>query len=155
MFGLSNNKLKEYTLPFGWRISFPKSWRHEFQQEDEGDQYLFFPKNDDLTFRITSFHVEKQGVNAPVDILIQTFLHNTRSLQQKKDLNFKHNDFDIECLEGITKENGKDINHVSCAIAVDGFLLTLNIFASKKHSIDQSLRFISSVCRSDYPGMEN
>ena len=147
MFGLSNNKLTEYTLPHGWKISFPKSWQHEFQPEDEGDQYLFYPKNDDLTFRITSFHVEKQGVDAPVDIVKQAFLHSAASLQQKKDLNLKHNDFVVECMEGITQENGKAINRVSCGIAIDGYLLTLNIYATNKHSIDQSLRYINTVCR--------
>ena len=147
MFGLSSKKLKEYTLPHGWKISFPTSWQHEFQPEEEGDQYLFYPKNDDLTFRITSYRVEKQGINAPVDVMMEAFLHSARTLQQKKDLNIKLDDFVFECREGIIQENGKDINRVSCGIAIEGFLLLIYIYATKKQSIEKSLSYINTVCR--------
>ena len=145
MFGLSENKLKEYALPFDWKISFPKSWKHGYQAED--GQYLFYPKSDDLTFRITSLRAEKEGVYAPVETMREAFLHSTVNLQPKEDFDFKREGFVIDCMEGIVSENENDIYEVSCGIAIEGFLLIINVFATNKQSVEQSLHYIKTVHR--------
>jgi len=144
---LLRDELKEYSLPNGWKISFPKEWEHEYEPYPEGDQYLFFPSNDDLTFRITSYGVENESGYAPIEVLGEIFRNTCEKSMKKKVFDFACKDFEIECFEGTTMEGWKRIRKVSVGVMVEGFLLIVNMFASNRNSIEQSLRYINTICR--------
>jgi len=139
--------LKEYELPNGWAISFPESWSHEIERHPEGDQYLFYPQNNDLTFRITSFRVENETGDAPIEVLRDVFSSSCSSLKKSKTTRIANNSFATECYIGVEKEGGQKIHRVSIGFIMEGFLLSVNIYATNRKIANQALGYANTICR--------
>ena len=141
------SELKEYLLPYDWKISFPKEWAHEFEPYPEGDQHLFYPQDSDLTFRINSFCIQNESGYAPIKVLSEVFCSSCRKskLKRNKTPNISGNNYFSEYFKGITKENGKKIHWVSIGIMIEGFLLKINIFGENNNSIERALCYIKTI----------
>ena len=140
-------ELIAYLLPNDWRISFPKEWSNECEQYPEGNQFLFYPKDDDLTFRITSFCVSNESKYAPIEVLCDVFQDKCKQLKKSKVIQLINCGFKIECFEGHIREGWKKVRWVSIGVMVEGFLLIVNVFATRRNSIEKNINYLNTICR--------
>jgi hypothetical protein len=145
---LKEDKLKEYTLSDGWKISFPRTWRHVF-----GDHHLFYPENFEPTVHISSYNViSKDGKPAPADALRADALRmkqNDKEMKLKNDFKLKNTQFLSDFFEGKTVENGKSLFIVQGNICDDGFLFIVTYASKDKQCIERSLCYLNTVTRGE------
>lgn len=141
--------MKSYGLPYGWKISFPESWVYEHESYPEGDQHLFYPRDSDITFRVTSLRIKNEsGGLFPIEGIQRAFSSSCRELTLSNNIVVPNKAFLTECYRGATIENGQQIHRVSIGAMTPGHLLTANIFASCYNDIERFLYCVDTIDRS-------
>ena len=134
----------QYKLFHNWEISFPDDWSAKY--DTENGQYIFYPADSDLTFRLTPFHARKEDQPAPIDIMENAY---TNSIP----ISAKLRDPDSLALEGLHVkayenkqiQNGKSVYSIHVGYYTVGNLLSINIFGTYKPECEQALCHLKTI----------
>lgn len=140
-------KLKPYLLPENWQISFPSNWTHEIDLEDIR-QDIFYPSDSDLTIRIKTFHIEKNHIPAPPNVIETIFLKNV-SLKAEMIMieQYKIKGYSCKAFFYHIIENEEIVYHIRVGFYGTGTLFTMNIFSTSKEDCYKSLIFLKTLSR--------
>lgn len=153
----SMQRTKGFNLDNEWTIHFPQNWVEEIDEVD--GHHIYYPPDSDLTFRIVNFHFVKDEVNGRVEVpffelfeLFETIVRstelelNTKVSEKKLNLNkIKIKNPKMKCYEYSYYENYEKVYAVSCGIAIDGYLLIVNIYSASKEEVEKAIKYIYSI----------
>lgn len=142
-------KLLEYKIPCGWQISFPSNWIHE-GEADYGEN-IFYTPDSDLTIRITSFHAEKQGILAPIEVMENAFMQTIpKSANPKEIVEYTLDGFYSKAFENTYTENDTLVFRICICYYAAGELLSINVFSTSKEECEKSLSFLKTLRKTIY-----
>ncbi len=142
----AHDEMKECVLPQGWRISFPVPW--EIEHSPEGDQVIAYPKDNDLTVRISAMNAAKAGQPAPMSLMRDGFLSSVpRAFQRVPMKLVRLPGCAVDCVRGQYAENGEMAHRMCVGVATEGKLLSIGIFAKDPADIDRALPLLKTVRR--------
>lgn len=133
-----------YELPYNWEISFPDEWSGEFDKEY--GQYIFYPSDSDLTFRITPFHAEKENQLAPIEVMENAYTNSIPKSAKPRDLNeYALNGLCMKAYENKYREGDKNIYTIHIGYYTLGNLLSINIFSTHKMECEHALQYLKTI----------
>ncbi|WP_313133265.1 hypothetical protein [Anaerocolumna sp.] len=137
-------KLLEYQMPCGWQVSFSSNWIHK--EEEDGGENIFYTPDSNLTIRITSFHAEKQGILAPIEVMENAFMRTIpKSANPKEIIQYTLDGFYSKAFEDIYTENGTLVYRTCICYYAAGELLSINVFSTSKEEGENSLSFLKTL----------
>ena len=138
--------LKGYQLPLGWTVSFPEQWQHEYTEDDA--QNIFYPENSDLTFRITAFHAEKEGVPAEPNIMYMVLARSLPENAEQISLpELKITGCKTHIVRTTETENGKQVTRIIAGTYCEGELLITNIFGTNPQEVTEAMAYLCFISR--------
>jgi len=138
--------LKTYQLPLGWQISFPEEWAHEYQEDDA--QNIFYPDDSDLTFRISAFHAEKEGVPAAPSIMYMVLARSLPEQSEQVSLpELKIAGCKTHIVRTSETENGRQVTRIVAGVYCEGELLIVNIFGTNPQEVTEAMAYLTFVSR--------
>ena len=129
--------MKTYSLEYGWGISFPESWTSDM---DEQGTRRFYPSDDPTTAYAAALHAEKQGVPAPVEVMIGAFMNTLPE-------NVKEIPPAVEKLpcKAFFSVDDRGIFRISAGFFAEGELLMLNVYSENEAAVWDALEYFKSV----------
>lgn len=139
--------MQTFQLSCGWKIAFPREWKHEIRKED-GEEMFYPPDEGDLTIRIMAFHAEKDGVLAPAEIMESAFVHTMPMGAVPRELSgFEPDGFCARGCEAIQEKNGEKIYQFCVGCFLDGDLLIYNTFCTDRREGEDALVYLETLRR--------
>ena len=133
---------RKYSLPFGWKITFPIDWEHESYD----DQDVFYPKDSDLTVRISPLHVTNAaGELAPIEVLDPSKSPLKEEAKLLYGFNQKTSDYLMFAYEDIITEDGEPLHHFHIQCTAPGDTLIISVFSEARSECCRVLPFIKMI----------
>ncbi len=135
-----------YKLPCDWLISIPTDWQFEYDEYD--GQCVFFPKDSDLTIRITPFHAAKDNVPASAEIMENAYIKSIPKSAKLRDANSMIlNGFKVKMYENTLIENHKTVYVIYVGYYSAGELLSVSVWGTNKAECEQALNILRTIKR--------
>lgn len=133
--------MKTYRLTYNWEISFPSDWKGEY--DDDGEQFVFYPPDSDLTVRVTPFQALKRGKFAPKEVMRDSFLSSLSDAATPLDMEeCAIPGFEWAAFEDVETENSQEIYVAGMGIFGSGLLLVVDIYSENQAECRESLQYI-------------
>ena len=138
--------MEKMELSLGWVLSLPDYWQGEYQKE--GGQWVLYPRDSDLTLRITPFHGERNGVPAPPEVMERAFLNALPAgVKEQDSRSFAVEGFKTKMFQGRVREQGKQIQVIFLGYYGSGDLLSCSAWATRKADLQKALEVLETVGR--------
>lgn len=138
--------MKRYKLNLVWEILLPHDWVVEFDKID--NHYVFYPKDSDLTIRITPFHAESNGLLAPKELMKTSYINSISSSAIPLNINqCTINNSSWVAYEDVQNHNKQKVYVINAGIFADGELLSINIYSTNKSECNDALKYIRGILK--------
>lgn len=137
------NLWEEHRLPLNWQISVPGNWKRE---AGENGEVVFFPRQSELTVRITPFHAEKSGKPAPAKVMEQAFMQTIppEAVQMKPE-GYGLSGFRAKFFETTETEANLPVCHIYAGYFAKGELLSVNIYGRNREECVEALAVLQTL----------
>ena len=139
-------QMQSYRLPLGWIAAFPAEWEHEY--DTDKDENIFYPADSDLTFRLTAFHAEKDGIPAPASVMETVFEQSVPDNSTVIDLpELTVPGCSLQIRGCNDQEDGQNVAHICAGCICEGDLLIFNIFGTDAQQVYEGLAYLTLIHR--------
>lgn len=135
-----------YHFPYNWKLSIPDGWHGEY--DEESGQCVFYPDDSDLTLRVTPFHIGKDGVPAPAEVIETAYLNTIPTLAEEREATLCCPDgFTVKMYEDTLRQNHRTIHVFYIGYYAAGELLSVSIWGTNRQECTDALEILQTIAR--------